>query len=60
MNSQFVKRTFESRPAIDPKARLEPASLPALDKVTPEVYARLSPKQRRLLLGKLIEFLKTF
>ncbi len=58
MAESKTKRTFESQPAVNPKARVEPARLPALDKVTPEIYARMNAKQREELVGKLIEFLK--
>jgi hypothetical protein len=59
MEKSKTKRTFESQPAIARKARLTSTRVPALDKVTPEVYSHLSPKQQVELVGRLIEFLKT-
>jgi hypothetical protein len=60
MTESHTKRTFENQPALNLKVRLEPARLPALDKLTPQVYDRLNAKQREELLEKLIEFLKNF
>ncbi len=54
------KRTFESQPALHSRVRLEPARTPALDQVTPEIYAQLNRKQREELVSKLIDFLKSF
>ena len=60
MNEKQAKRTFESHPTHHSRVRLEPARTPALDQVTPEIYARLNPKQRQELVSKLIDFLKSF
>lgn len=60
MNKQPTTKKHESRTAVDSQARLESTRLPPLEQVTPQIYARLSSKQRRALVGKLIEFLKTF
>jgi hypothetical protein len=55
------KRTFESAlPTLSGMAKAQPAKLPALEEVTPAKYARLNPKQRRELLSRLIDYLKTF
>ena len=61
MTEKQTKRTFESQAALTPHAHLEPAkTTPALDQVTPEVYARLNSKQREELVHRLIDFLKSF
>jgi hypothetical protein len=61
MTEDKTKRTFESQPAIPATARLEASGTPtALDKLSPEAYERLTPKQREALVGKLINFLKAF
>jgi hypothetical protein len=59
MTEDPKKRTFEAQPAIPATVRLEASgSTPALDKLSPEAYERLTPKQREALVGKLINFLK--
>ena len=60
MTEKQAKRTFESHPAHRSNVHLEPARAPALDQVTPEIHARLNPKQRQELVNKLIDFLKSF
>ncbi len=61
MTEKSSKRTFEAQATLNPHARLEPAkTTPALDQVTPEVYARLNQKQREELVHRLIDFLKSF
>lgn len=58
MTEDKTKRTFEAQPAIQATVRLEASGISALDKLTPEAYERLTPKQRETLVGKLINFLK--
>ena len=61
MTDSKIKRTFESQPALNSRAHLEPAkTTPQLDQVTPELYARLDQKQREELVHRLIDFLKSF
>jgi hypothetical protein len=60
MNESKTKRTYESQPAVNNKLRLASTQVPPLDRVTPEVYSRLSPKQQVELMGRLIEFIKMF
>lgn len=60
MTESKTKRTCESQPAVSSKICLTSTRVPPLDKVTPEVYARLSPKQQVELVDRLIKFLKTF
>jgi hypothetical protein len=62
MSETLSKRTFASETALNPRARLESTktSAPALDQVTPELYARLNEKQREELVHRLIDFLKSF
>lgn len=58
MSEDPTKRTFEAQPAIPATVRLEASGIAALDKLSPEAYERLTPKQREALVGKLINFLK--
>jgi hypothetical protein len=60
MNATKSKRTYAAQPAIHGKVRLVSTQVPSLEKVTPEVYSRLTTKQQVELVGRLIEFLKTF
>lgn len=60
MEKSKTKRTFESQPAVSGKAHLVSTRAPALDKITPEGYSRLTPQQQQELVGRLVEFLKTF
>ena len=61
MTDNKTKRSFDAQPTINTRARLETAAgAPALDKVTPRQYARLSAKQREELVTRLIDFLKSF
>jgi len=55
------KRTFESSIAFNFQDRKAPGQeLPPLEKLTPTRYARMNPNQRREMITRLIEFLKTF
>jgi hypothetical protein len=60
MTEKQTKRTYQSQPAHHPQVRLEAVRTPALDQVTPEMYARLNRKQREEMVSKLIDFLKSF
>lgn len=59
MPTSTESRVFESR-STAPHGRLvsAPKSL-SLDEITPERYARLKPAQKKEMVGKLIEFLKS-
>lgn len=53
------KRAYDSRVAA-PNLRLAGASkTPSLDEITPAHYARLTEKERKEMVSKLIEFLKS-
>ena len=61
MTQAQPKRTFESAlPVLSSPIQAQPAKLPALEEVTPAKYARMTPKQRRELISRLIDYLKTF
>ncbi len=62
MTQAQPKRTFESAlPVLSGAVKAQPATrLPALEEVTPAKYARMTPKQRRELISRLIDYLKTF
>jgi hypothetical protein len=61
MTENKNQRTYETQPALNSRVHLEPAAgTPALEKVSPKQYARLTPKQREELVFKLIDFLKRF
>jgi hypothetical protein len=54
-----TERTFESRAAA-PAARLVSApKAPSLEEITPQHYARLNPAQKKEMVDKLIDFLKS-
>ena len=59
MEKNKTKRTFESKPVGSSRVRLASSRVPALDRVTPEMYSQLSSKQQVELVSRLIEFLKT-
>ena len=61
MTENKSKRTFEAQSTLNTHGHLESAQTPpALDQVTPEMYARLNQKQREELVHRLIDFLKSF
>lgn len=55
-----TKRAFESRSAA-PKLHLAGSTraTPSLEEITPASYARLTEKERKEMVSKLIEFLKS-
>ena len=59
MPETSTKRSFESRSAAPHLHLAGTAKTPSLDEITPAHYARLTEKERKEMVGKLIEFLKS-
>jgi hypothetical protein len=55
------KRTFESQISLKPAGlKVAPSKTPSLEEMTPARYSKLTAHQRKELMLKLIEFLKSF
>lgn len=54
-----TKRTFESRAAASAVRLASAPKAPSLDEITPQRYARLNPAEKKEMVDKLIDFLKS-
>ncbi len=59
MPETSTKRSYESRAAAPHLHLASAPKTPSLDEITPAHYARLTEQERKEMVGKLIEFLKS-
>lgn len=54
-----TERTFESRAAAPSGRLVSTPKAPSLEEITPQRFARLNPTQKKEMVDKLIDFLKS-